>query len=61
MLQHYVWTFLCLGIYELLANEILWSLLHARRGVGDSPTVTGSDLLHDVSDARCSDHLSVHH
>ena len=61
MLPHYVWTFPCLGIYELLANEILWSVLHARRGAGDSPTVTGSVLLHDVSDARGPNHLSVHH
>ena len=48
-------------MYELLANEIPWSLLHARRGAGDSPTVTGSVLLHEVSDASCPNHLSVYH
>ena len=50
-----------LGYMNFWPTKFSWSLLHAHRGAGDSPTVTGSVFLHDVSDASCTNHLSVYH
>ena len=47
--QHCVWTFACLGMCELLGNDILVeSPFYAYRRAGDSLPVTGSVWLHGV-------------
>ena len=49
-----------LGYMNFWPTRFSWSLHHANRGAGDSPTDTGSVLLHGVSDFRCTNHLSVY-